>query len=368
MRKRQPGTNFKLITCLWLVATLLGSTAVAGEPATVEGTEVPDPPGDESDPVTLELYSLPFRKNLVTPAYPRAALDRNREGWVRLDFMVDPNGEPYEIAVTEWVGDPMFHNTAIRALEKSQFEPARFDGDPIDAGHYQYYHFELDTDGGSARPRFVRTYRPLMDAIGQGDREEADRLFDELEASGALNLYEDAYLHVAKSSYYANWGDQHQQLKALDRAVGHYTAEKRLPESLYVSLQRARFLLLVQTQDFGRAMEAFEKLTEYPLEEDVLASTQAIVDQLEVLRLDDRPYSVPGDFGGRFTWAYNLFKHEFFIAEVDGELAEIKLRCARKYVFLRSDPEMQYKIEEDYLPCRLQLVGDPGTTFSLTQL
>lgn len=37
-------------------------------------------------------------------------------------------------------------------------------------------------------------------------------------------------------------------------------------------------------------------------------------------------------------------------------------------MFLRFDPDLQYKINRDYLPCHLQLVGDPETTFKLTQL
>ena len=196
----------------------------------------------------------------------------------------------------------------------------------------------------------------------------ADRLFEELDSSGPLNLYEDAFLHVAKSSYYATWGNEQQQLKALDRAVGHRTAEERLPESLYVSLQRARFLLLVRTQDFGRAMQTFETLAEYPLVDDVLEPLRVVVDELETLRHDGRGYSVPGDFGDRYTWSYQLFKDEFFLADVEGRIEEIKLRCARKYVFLRFDPDLQYKIEREYLPCHLQLVGDPQTTFKLTQM
>ena len=302
------------------------------------------------------------------PTYPRLALRRNKEGWVRLDFMVDTNGEPYEIVVTESVGDEVFHDAAIRALEKSRFKPAQFEGEPLDAGHYLYYHFEMGGDGSGARPWFVRIYRTVMKAIGNGDRERADSLFEELDASGPLNLYEDAFLHVAKSGYYAAWGDDQQQLEALDRAVGHRSAEKRLPESLFTSLQRARFLLLVKTQDFGRAVQAFETLSEYSLDDDLLGPLRTVVDELETLRLDDRGYSVPGDFGDRYIWSYQLFKDEFFLTEVEGQIEEIKLRCARKYVFLRFDPDLQYKIEPDYLPCHLQLVGDPGTTFTLTQL
>ena len=341
---------------------MVAAVACGGEPAT------PSPPTEsaaDTDAVELEVYSRPHSVSRATPTYPLTAVRNNKEGWVRLDFMVDTDGQPYEIVVTESVGDEVFHDAAIRALEKSRFEPARFEGKPLDAGHHLYYHFEMDSSG--ARAWFVRIYRAAMRAIGEGDQEKADSLFEELDSSGPLNLYEDAFLHVAKSGYYATWGNEQQQLKALDRAVGHRSAEKRVPESLYTSLQRARFLLLVKTQDFGRAIQTFETLSEYPLDDELLNPLRAVVDELETLRLDDRGYSVSGDFGDRYTWSYQLFKDEFFLADVEGQIEEIKLRCARKYVFLRFDPDLQYKIEREYLPCHLQLVGDPGTTFRLIQ-
>ena len=350
---------------LGALGAVIAAIACGNEPTTPTQASPPESQA-ESHIVALDIYSRPRSVSRATPMYPRTALNRNQEGWVRLDFMVDPNGEPYEIAVTESVGDDVFHGPAIRALEKSRFEPARLDGQPLDAGHHLYYYFEMDSDG--ARAWFVRTYRATLSAIEDGDQDKADRLLEELDSGGPLNLYEDAFLHVAKSGYYAKWGDEQQQLKALDRAVGHRTAEKRLPEALYTTLQRARFLLLVRTQDYGRAIETFEKLTEYALDEEVLAPLQMVVDELGTLRVDDRGYSVPGDFADRYTWSYTLFKDEFFFADVEGEIEEIKLRCAKKYVFLRFDFDLQYKIGREYLPCHLQLIGDPGTTFKLTQL
>ena len=352
-------------TVLQALAALAAGAACGGEPATPTDSPAAESAAD-TDAVELDVYSRPRSASRATPRYPLTALRQNKEGWVRLDFMVDTEGAPYEIVVTESVGDEVFHDAAIRALEKTEFEPARFEGKPLDAGHHLYYHFEMDSSG--ARAWFVRIYRAAMKAIGDGDRERAESQLAELEAGGPLNLYEDAFLHVAKSGYYATWGNEQQQLKALDRAVGHSSAEKRLPESLYTSLQRARFLLLVKTQDFGRAIQSFEALSEYPLGDDLLSPLRAVVDELETLRLDDRGYSVPGDFADRYTWSYHLFKDEFFLADVEGQIEEIKLRCARKYVFLRFDPDLQYKIEREYLPCHLQLVGDPGTTFTLTQL
>ena len=109
-------------------------------------------------------------------------------------------------------------------------------------------------------------------------------------------------------------------------------------------------------------------LTEYELEESVRASLETIVGRLETLRADDRAYSVPGDFGDRFSWSYGLFKDEFLFQDVDGEIEEIKLRCAKKYIFFRFDPAIKYQTNPDYHPCHLELIGDPGTTFTLTQL
>ncbi|MDE0421821.1 MAG: energy transducer TonB [Gammaproteobacteria bacterium] len=349
--------------CFWILGTLVATASFASTSETEPG---PDDVADGAD-AALELYTLPRRSSLVEPTYPRRALTRNREGWVRLDFMVDPNGKPYEIAVTESVGDVDFHKAAVRALERSEFEPARFNGEPLDAGFALYYHFEMAGPTG-ARPHFVRTYKALIRAIGSGDRDVADERLRQLDSDSVANLYEDAYLHVAKYNYHAKWGDDQQQLEALDRAVGHDTAEKRLPEPLYVSLQRARFGLLVRDRDYQRALETYETLSGYELEEPVLAALATVAGRLETLRDDDRAYSVPGDFGDRFSWSYGLFKDEFLFQDVDGEIEEIKLRCARKFIFLRFDPAIKYKTNPDYQPCHLELIGDPGTTFTLTQL
>ena len=322
---------------------------------------------ETSDDVTLEVFTQPQGISLERARRSWLAFLYNREGWVRLDFMVDTTGRPYEVAVTESVGHKGFQTAAVRALRKSKFEPAKLDGQPVDAGHHLYYDF-AQRNNVLARPAVLRNYRALTRAVEQRNRDQADEYLERLERWGPLNLLEDAYLHVAKSGYYATWGDERQQLKALDRAVNHPAAKRRLPKDLYVSLQSVRFHLLVATQDYQRAIDAFETLAEYPVDEADLAPVKKVVDKLEARRSDNNSYSVPGNFGDRFSWSYNLFKDEFYLDEVDGKVAEIKLRCARKYVMFRFDPEIQYKVKQRYQPCHLELIGDPGTTFTLTQL
>ena len=98
-----------------------------------------------------------------------------------------------------------------------------------------------------------------------------------------------------------------------------------------------------------------------------LTSMRETADRLETLRLDDSAYSVPGDFGDQFTWGFSLFKDEFLFEDVAGQVEEIKLRCAKKYLFHRFHPDTRYQVDQDYHPCHLELIGDPGTTFTLTQ-
>lgn len=317
--------------------------------------------------VPLDLYTPPRRKELVTPTYPLPSLQENREGWVRLEFMVDPQGKAYEVSVSRSMGDRRFESAAIRALKKSTFVPALVDGQPADAGHSQQYVFSLQGGSKGASASFVRAYKAAMRRISEGNRKEADEYLTSLESRTKLNLYEDAYLHIVKFSYYQKWGDKYQQLRALDRAVAHEFAEGHLPQELFVNCQRARFMLLVETQDYERAVRTYRTLRGLDLEEGVIEALQTVVDQLEALRADDRAYTVPGDFGESTSWNYKLFKDEFSIGDVQGDIAEIKLRCWTGYVFFRFQPDVKYKVAGGMNRCHLELVGNPGTTFALTQ-
>ena len=321
-----------------------------------------------SEPVPVDVYAPPVRKDMKMPRYPRIPRTNGKEGWVRLDFMVGTDGKAYEIAVTDSMGDGTFQRAAIGALRRSTFEPAHLNGQPVDAGYSMYYKFGLEGEGGGVRRSFLHSSKALMEAIEAGDRPLADTELAVLEPRAQFNLYEDAYLHVAKFRYYARWGDAHQQLHALDRAVSQDFQEHRLPEELYVALQLQRFWLLVRTQDFERASSTFETLGSYELEASVTSALKATMENIRALRNDDRAYAVTGSLEERDSWFYHLFKDEFAVTDVQGEITEVKLRCPERYLLFRFDPEMEYRVSNKRGHCHLELVGNPGTTFRLVQM
>lgn len=322
--------------------------------------------------VALEVYTAPVVKDSVMPKYPHLMQKSGGEGWVQVHFMVDPNGKPYEIMVTDSFGHRSFRRSAVRALRAWTFEPATLDGNPLDAGASRKIVFDIRGSMG-ASPAFVARQKSLVAAIKDGDRRKADEKIELIERS-RLNFYEDAMLALAKYNYHLKWGDVHQRLAALDRAIAHERTPRFLRSENFRAALVARFGLLVETYDFARALDTFEQIEalgadgEDGLPAEQLDALRAAVERIHAFRNDDRAYSVSGEVDDSAHWSYDLFRNDFALESVAGEVAELKLRCERAYVFFRFDPNIRYHVNEEQGDCHLTVVGNPGTTFQLTQM
>jgi TonB family protein len=322
---------------------------------------------DQTEPTQtqLELFTGPKPIDLKPPRYPRTEQRLGKEGWVQVNFMISPEGKPYEIVVTDSTGIEAFEKAAVRTVKDWTFEQALMDGVPIDAGSIHRISFELTGPGNvGARKSFIRAVRKLSKSISDEDQESSEAALTGLEPQ---NLYEDAYLNIAWFNYFKKWGTERQQLGALRRGIAYKSNAQYLPKDLYVSSLLSMFVLEINAQDFARALATWEMLEAQELDEKKMTSLQSAVDDILVLKGDDRSYDVPGRIGANSSWWYRLLKNSFSVIVTSGAVAEIKLRCDRKYVFFRYEPDIQYRISDNYGSCGIELVGDPGTTFSLVQ-
>ena len=71
--------------------------------------------------------------------------------------------------------------------------------------------------------------------------------------------------------------------------------------------------------------------------------------------------------GEHANWTYSLLKDEMTFNILEGEIAELKLRCDRRYIGFRFAAKSTFKIPESYGNCQLEVIGNPGTSFTLTQ-
>ena len=67
-------------------------------------------------------------------------------------------------------------------------------------------------------------------------------------------------------------------------------------------------------------------------------------------------------------FSHKLLKQSFYIVDVKGELAELKLYCDKGFAGFRFQPDLRYSVEDGFQDCSLTVIGNPGTTFTLVEI
>ncbi len=80
----------------------------------------------------------------VAPSYPARALERRVEGWVDIEFVVDTDGRPRDLVITDGSDEYYFRGEARRAVEQWRFEPRQFMGHTISQRSYTRIRFTLE--------------------------------------------------------------------------------------------------------------------------------------------------------------------------------------------------------------------------------
>ena len=80
-------------------------------------------------------------KSYAKPAYPPRALERGVEGWVDVEFTVEPDGSTSHVAVAGASHDTFFRKEAVAAVEQWKFEPRVFMNRPIAQRSYTRIRF-----------------------------------------------------------------------------------------------------------------------------------------------------------------------------------------------------------------------------------
>jgi TonB family protein len=315
--------------------------------------------------VAVELFQAPKPKPLKSLDYPQRLLNQGKEGWVNLSMMVDPQGKPYEMMVMKSSGDREFEVEALRAAKSLQFEPALAGDNPIDSAMEIKITFQITDAVKGAADTFVLAYRKLSNALEAKDRTAADNAMAKLQAN---NLYEDAYLGFAQYLYAQQWGSRAEQLEGLERAVAFEKESRFLPKAQFSRALRAMFALQIDRSDYAGALQTWGLLSDRRLGADakLLSVIRPLVDEINTLRTDSRSITVKAVMQTS-SWSLSLLKHKFQVAVNQGHIAEVKLRCDKKYVFFVFDPTLQYTVSPGFGQCQIELVGDPGTEFALVQ-
>ena len=320
-----------------------------------------------TEEITTFIPPKPHR--IFGPTYPLKAKQNGEEGWVIVNFMVDTHGKPYEISVVEY-SDKDFINRTLEAVEKWEFEPALFEGKPIDAAFTQRIGFRFEEDSRSyITSRQVNSiFGSIVTAINEKDREEASDRLNEFYKK-KKTLYEESFYWLARYYFAAAWLDTEEQYRVLNRALfktdsgAYYLPEKGVPRLLLSKLN-----LEVKRNYLSRALDTAAQLNDYDLSPKQLQYIVETTKQILETRSGTGLIVVKGKIDKANSFYHSLLRSRFSFSEVEGDIAELRLRCEKGYVGFVYKEEITFEVDGEAGNCSLQVIGDPDTTFKLLEL
>jgi TonB family protein len=329
----------------------------------------------EASDVVAESYVEPVRIESHPPKYPVSALQKGREGWVMLSFVVDEAGAVAEPMIEDSSGIEVLELAALEAVRRWRYEPAKRNGEAVAHSMTKSrirFKFEGAQDG--ARASFVAQYRKITDLIEARDFAAAKSLLDEMEFRGRINLYEDAFFWWLKYGYLdaVESPDSAAKIEALRLAIGY--EEDYLPADQFVAASQALYVLEVRAGDYSDAFQTLARLkasrtakSSKHYETVVAALTPSAGEILQAIN-GRGLLRVHAEIGRHDYWVHSLLRRSFAMADIKGRVDVVDIRCDRGTKRYDSFPmDAVWQVPETWGACAVYIKGEPGTSFAFDE-
>lgn len=367
-------TSVHVTTGLFVLAGIV-YTAVAGaevkkaNPDTnYENSVEQNAPGSGVDELAsrevIETFTPPSRKHSKAPRYPRKAHLMGREGWVKLNFMVGPEGRPYDITVVDASNEPGFGKEAMRAVKRWQYEPAHLEGTPIDAGSATMITFELSGGEPGEKRSFSKLFRELQSQLADNNRAGVEETLAALDTN-RTSIYEEAFFNLARYQYFFRWGTSTDQLEALEKATAMDGDRGFLPDATLTQALQNTLALEMELGRLGHAEETAHQLLKRDIDEKTQTSLHEFLAEMADVRASKRRFHASGRFEKGVRDFYRLVHQSFAVTDIEGDIAELRLHCDKGYKGFIYEPDMVYSINPEWRHCGLVLIGNPHTTYRI---
>jgi hypothetical protein len=211
-------------------------------------------------------------------------------------------------------------------------------------------------------------YVAARDAIDKKDLPLASELIKKLRDKNQRNAMESAWFWVLASDMAKAQGDTTGQLKHITRALVTDHNGELLGTEYFAVLLNRQFGLQTSQANYADALDTFNKI-------ETLADNQQNIDAL-------RPYAdeilkrlkgqdaifVPADLGKNGGWWHKLSRSAFALADIQGELDTIELRCNNRREVYTAATDSTWNIPASWGRCSVHVVGDPQSSFTLVEL
>jgi len=302
----------------------------------------------------------------VSPKYPISAARNHREGWARLSFVIDTEGNVNNILVTETSGSKDLTKAAVKAAQQWKYKPAMENGKPVQqCVNSVQMDFRMNKNGTTGATRkFIHKYKKAQQALTDKDFAELEKQLASMKKNKYMHLSENNYFHLLSADYAKELGQKGKQLSHLSRVAMSLVTMKNEKQKLSVLYQV--FSLQIELNKFKAAHATYEKLIKLPSAKPYLEQLSDVIARVDGVIAGDKNLVLNGAINKDF-WTTNLVRNEFSLIGIEGSLHTLDVRCANKRHVYTIEENNSWKIPTSWENCSIYVFGEEKTSFQLVE-
>ena len=331
--------------------------------------------------------------------YPGSEARMNRSASVKLTFMVDKKGDPFEIMINNSTNSN-FNKAAVKAIKKISFNPAVHNGEVVIGRMDFTIPFQSRVIGTQRASKFMVRNNSFVKEMAKEN--PSKKLAEEhligmrraKQPMGGLH----GHLLGAELKYAEHFGTIKEKERAARKAIlpgfstlggisvarnyGHlirwqielgYYGEALLNYERMIEIKKALKLSLTEGQKVEKPKSyatklkgAVSKQILFILNEQTRLLEESI-DQIRAIRDGDKPFAREIALDESGSTNLELLKRTFYIQDVKGKIQTLKLRCQTKFLEINFNVEDTYSLPESFGHCNLQIKGSNNSRATLVQ-
>jgi hypothetical protein len=326
------------------------------------------------------------------PNYPKQRnLGRGGEqsiddGLVKLIYMVDQRGEPYQVMVDR-TSMPKFSEEAVKSINRYQFKPAMKNAKPVDSKYFSELKFvfdEVDLHDSRGNKRsigaarrfslpdgFKSYYDQFSEELNQvkPDQEKLQQLLKKMTKIKHQSFYSLAYLSLAHYRAAKNIDDKLGQMQALEDLIWFDEMVETKHRVLQKDLKRTVYTALLQLQiELGHYAEALGNYSKFKESDRKIGNMfKDYIGKIILLKESDQLTERVIKIGDNGYSHLPLLKRSFVVEVDKGIINTLKLRCDTKFKEFAFKVDAQYTLPDSWGQCDLQIIGESDSVASVLQ-
>ena len=307
----------------------------------------------------------------TAPAFPDGKMRRGQEGWVRLNFVVGPDGSAVDPIIVDSSGGKLFEESALAVVGAWRFQPSEA-GMEL-ANNTVDVRFEIEGDRDRATRNFLRRYRGIVQDLYYEKLDKARDQVDTANEFGGWNLYESTMLALLNGRVEGAEGDDVGQLEHYRRALA--VSDRAALDGEQRREVISKILELeIEMQQYGAALTTLGELQAESGSDENLAHIADEVTRLESSIGSSEPivanatiYNPCDCEAGDPLWTYSPARRSFSFDELNGNVERFEARCENNRISAQVETGTKWSLPADWGSCQVFVFGDDAATFEFIE-